>query len=131
MELEGYQPEEAERLFMQAWNNSSNEEERFISAHYVARCQKTNTKKLAWNKTALQAALNSYNEASTQALPSLYLNVAKCYEDMNETEPVRKNYELALSFCHFSENDGYGKWTENAIRNGLERIAQTGEYKKS
>lgn len=125
MELEGYQPEEAERLFMQAWNSSSDDDERSISAHYVARCQKTNAEKLIWNKTALKAALSAGTKASAQALPSLYLNVAKCYEDMNETKAALEHYGLALSLCNFPENDGYGKWTENAIRKGLERIAQS------
>ena len=39
MEGEG-RPEEASRLFLQAWNEATNDFEKFTAAHYVARHQK-------------------------------------------------------------------------------------------
>jgi tetratricopeptide (TPR) repeat protein len=32
------------------------------------------------------------------AFPSLYSNIAKCYEDLGNLENAKKNYELANSF---------------------------------
>jgi hypothetical protein len=40
MDMEGKgEPEEAKRLFLQAWNESTNAFEKFIAAYYVARRQ--------------------------------------------------------------------------------------------
>ena len=50
--------EEAGRLFMQAWNEATDDFEKFTAAHYVARHQQTVDDKLHWDKTALQHALN-------------------------------------------------------------------------
>ncbi|HMK25269.1 MAG TPA: NAD(+)--rifampin ADP-ribosyltransferase [Chitinophagaceae bacterium] len=91
-------PEEASRLFLQAWNEAINDFEKFIAAHYVARHQKNIPDKLKWLETALQFALKINNEAVKGAFPSLYLNIAKCYEDLNDPDNSKKNYELAISF---------------------------------
>ena len=50
-------PEEASRLFLQAWNEADNDFERFIAAHFVARHQTDPADKLQWFQTALQFAL--------------------------------------------------------------------------
>lgn len=91
-------PIEASRLFLQAWNEATNDFERFIAAHYVARHQKNDSDKLKWLETALQFALKINDETVKAAFPSLYLNIAKCYEDLSDPDNAKKNYELAISF---------------------------------
>jgi hypothetical protein len=81
MEEKG-KPEEASKLFLQAWNEATNDFEKFISAHYVARHQKNVSDKLEWLETALQFALKINNDTVKSAFPSLYSNIAKCYEDV-------------------------------------------------
>ncbi|HXB40031.1 MAG TPA: NAD(+)--rifampin ADP-ribosyltransferase [Bacteroidia bacterium] len=99
MDMEGKgKPEEASRLFLQAWNEATNDFEKFIAAHFVARHQKDVRDKLKWLETALQFALKINNEAVTGAFPSLYSNIAKCYEDLNDPDKAKKNHELAISF---------------------------------
>ena len=90
-------PEEAGKLFHQAWNEATNDFEKFIAAHYVARHQKTVSDKLKWTETALQFALKINNDTVASASPSLYLNIAKCYEDLGDLDKAKKNYELANS----------------------------------
>lgn len=97
MEEKG-EPEEASKLFLQAWNEARNDFERFISAHYVGRCLKNASDKLKWLETALRAAFKTNNEAVKSAFPSLYSNIAKCHEDLDDPEDAKKNYELAASF---------------------------------
>src|ERR1043165_9592889 len=94
MEEEG-KPDEASRLFLQAWNEATNDFEKFIAAHYVARHQKTVADKLKWLETALQFALIINDDTVKSAFPSLYSNIAKCYEYLNDSEKAKKNYELA------------------------------------
>ena len=97
MEEKG-KPEEASKLFLQAWNEATYDFEKFISAHYVARHQKNVSDKLKWLETALQFALKIDNDTVKSAFPSLYSNIAKCYENLSDPDKVKKNYELATSF---------------------------------
>ncbi len=91
-------PAEASKLFLQAWDEATNDFENFLAAHYVARHQKNVSDKLKWLETALQFALKINNDTVKSAFPSLYLNIAKCYENLNDTDKAKKNYELATLF---------------------------------
>ncbi|HYV92412.1 MAG TPA: NAD(+)--rifampin ADP-ribosyltransferase [Chitinophagales bacterium] len=95
---ENGKPEEASRLFLQAWNEATNDFEKFIAAYYVARHQKNVPDKLNWLQTALQFALSINDDSVKSAFPSLYSNIAKCYEDLNDPDNAKKNYELATSY---------------------------------
>lgn len=123
MELEGEGSfEEAGTVFLNAWNIAENDIEKFIAAHYVARHQKNIEDKLQWDETALKFALKMTDDTTKGVYPSLYLNVAKCHEDLNDFDNARKNYQLALSFNTFLSDDGYGKMIKGGIMNGLERV---------
>jgi tetratricopeptide (TPR) repeat protein len=91
-------PEEASGLSLQAWNESTNDFEKFIAAHFVARYQKNIPDELKWLETALQFALKTNNDTVKSAFPSLYSDIAKCYEDLSDLDNAKKNYELAISF---------------------------------
>jgi len=99
-------PEEASRLFLQAWNEATNDFEKFIAAHYVARHQKNASDKLKYLETALQLALKINNDSVNGALASLYVSIAKCYEDLNDLNKAKKNYELANSFTNKPSDNG-------------------------
>lgn len=105
MEQKG-EPEEASRLFLQAWNDAINDFEKFTASYYVDRHQKNVSDKLKWLETALQSALKINNDAVKGAFPSLYLNIAKCYEDLSDHDNAKKNYELAISFTDKPSDKG-------------------------
>jgi len=105
MEEKG-KPEEASKLFHQAWNEATNDFEKFIAAHFVARHQKSVPDKLKWIETALQFALKINNDTVKAAFPSMYLNIAKCYEDLNDPDNAKKNYDLAISFTDKPSDNG-------------------------
>jgi tetratricopeptide (TPR) repeat protein len=96
MEEQG-KPDDAIKFFTQAWNESTNDFEKFMAAYYVARHQKNVPGKLKWLETALQFALKINDDTVKSAFPSLYLNIAKCYEGLNEPGKAKENYELASS----------------------------------
>jgi rifampin ADP-ribosylating transferase len=107
MELEEKgKPEEASSIFLQAWNESTNDFEKFTSAYYVARHQETVRDKLKWLETSLQFALKINDVTVSGAFPSLYLNIAKCYEDLNDPERAKKSYELANSYSSHPSDSG-------------------------
>ena len=103
---ENSKPNEASRLFLQAWNEATNDFEKFIAAHYVSRHQKNVPDKLKWLKTALKHALKVNDDTVTSAFPSLYLNIAKCYEDIGDPGEAKKNRELAASFKYKPSDTG-------------------------
>jgi hypothetical protein len=115
-------PEEASKLFQQAWNDATNDREKFTAAHYVARHQKSVADKLKWDEAALNLALKIDEEDIKGAYPSLYLNIAKCYEDLNEFDMAHENYLSALNFTTFLLDDGYGNMIRGGINNGIERV---------
>ena len=55
-----------------------------------------------------------------ESFPSLYLNIAKCYEDLNDLDNAKKNYELALSFTNVLPDNGYG----NMIKGGITKARE-------
>ena len=91
-------PEEASRIFIQAWNEATNDFEKFLAAYYAARHQENVSDKLKWLEMSLQFALKINNDSVKSAFPSLYLNIAKCYQDLSDLDKAKKNYELATSF---------------------------------
>ena len=128
MEAEGKgNPDEAGRLFAEAWNLAATDFEKFTAAHYVARHQKNIAEKLKWDETALLHALRVNDDKVKLTLPSLYLNIGKCYEELKEFDLAKVNYEAASSFQDFLPDDGYGRMITAGIANAKNRIMNTGK----
>jgi len=115
--------EKAAQLFLQAWNEAITPMEKFTAAHYVARHQPTVADKLKWDQVALANALEAGEEARP-AYSSLYLNIARCYEDMNDREKAGRYYQLALEHIGSLPEDGYGNMIRSGIHKGIERIGE-------
>ncbi len=123
MSLEGEaKTGEAYHQFQQAWNEASNDFEKFVAAHYMARHQNSVREKLKWDETALQHAIKIGEDSMKSHYPSLYLNIAKCHEDLGDSELAYLNYRKALTFADSLPGDGYGKMIKTGIDNGIERV---------
>jgi tetratricopeptide (TPR) repeat protein len=105
MEEKG-KPEEASSIFLQAWNEATNDFEKFTAAYYVARHQKNIRDRLKWLEKSLQFALKINDVTVKAAFPSLYSNIAKCYENLNDLDNAKKNHELANSFTDNPSDNG-------------------------
>jgi hypothetical protein len=99
-------PEEASRLFLQAWDNGTNDFEKFMAAYYVARHQKNTPDKLRWIEMALQLALKLNDDTVKAAFPLLYSDLAKSYEESGELDNAKKNCELAVLFTDKPSDKG-------------------------
>ena len=114
--------EEARLIYGEAWERRSNDYESCIVAHYVARIQTSPQELLHWNKQALTYA-DKVGDSSVQSFyPSLYLNVAKAYEDMGDRATAQEYYQLGAEKCSMLPDDQLGNMTRDAIRRGLERV---------
>jgi len=125
MEMEGKgQPAEAAQLFSEAWEKAKDDVEKFTAAHYVARQQPDVAGKLTWDMLALQHALQIKDDTVKAVLPSLYLNVGKCYEDLCEFEKAALYYQAGLSCQSFLPDDGYGQMIGRGLQAGMQRVAE-------
>ena len=114
-------PEEASKLFLQAWNEAANDFEKFIAAHYIARHQHDKAENLKWNKLSLAHAIAADDEAIKSCYPSLYLNVGKSYEDIGDHSAAKQNYLTAKSYISYLPDDGYGRMITAGIEAGISR----------
>jgi len=131
MEMEGAgKPEEALSTFQKAWEQAERPWEKSIAAHYVARHQNNLAESLRWNKTALDFGLEAQPDEMSALLPSLYLNIGKNFEDMNDINNALENYLLADSISYNLPEDGYGRMIRAGITTALARIKHTGNSNK-
>ena len=124
MQMEAEQKQqEAKALFLQAWGEANNDFEKFVAAHYVARHQSSTADKLKWDELALMHASKVNDDNMKANYPSLYLNIAKCHEDLNDFDNAVKNYKLAESFLQNLPGDGYSKMIKAGIEAGISRLS--------
>lgn len=90
--------DEAGKLFKQAWDDATNDFERFIVAYHVARLQKDVQDKLKWFEKSLALALKINDNTVNSAYHLLYSNIANCYKSLNDVDNEKKNHDLAMSF---------------------------------
>jgi len=87
--------EAACKLYRQAWAASTDDYEACISAHYLARCQKSPEDILHWNQIALERTQAVDSELVKDFYPSLYLNMGRSYEHLGNKDKAEKFYSLA------------------------------------
>src|SRR5690606_18177189 len=92
-------PEEASRLFHQAWNEATDDLEKFIAAYFVARHQQNTANQLQWYETALKTALRINNDTVYSAFASLYNHIADGYEALGDPVRAKKHRESAALFA--------------------------------
>jgi len=78
----------------------------FLRLIILARQQKDVSDQLNWLNKSLHCALKVNNDAVNSALSSLYLNIAKCYEGMGDSEKAKANSELAITYKYNPSDKG-------------------------
>ncbi len=114
-------PEEADGLFLRAWNEAMYDFEKFLAAFFIARYQKNPDDKLHWFETTLQLAETINNEAVKSALPTIYTHMDKCYEDIGDSDNANRNMDLANSYKIKPEDKG-------PFYHGTKADLQTGDF---
>src|SRR3546814_889622 len=91
-------PEDASRLFLQAWKEATNDFEKYTAAFYVARHQISIADTLKWLEETLRLALKINDDSVKEAFSPLYSSIAKCYTDLRDVDNAKKYNALAISF---------------------------------
>ncbi|PRD56661.1 NAD(+)--rifampin ADP-ribosyltransferase [Sphingobacterium gobiense] len=87
--------EEALTLFLKAWEEATDDAEKFTSAHHIARRQTKLEDKLKWLNTGLQLAQKINDDVVKPALPLIYVQLAQCYKELGEMDNAEKYDKLA------------------------------------
>lgn len=89
---------EAMPVFQQAWDQASNDFEKFIVAYHIGLRQEDSEEKLRWMEKSLELAQKTEDEAVRSAYPTLYSAIAECYEELDDIKRAKRNRELADSY---------------------------------
>lgn len=94
---QGGRLEEARAIFLQAWNEATDDHERFLAAHHVSRREEDAAGRLRWLETALRLARQLDDDSVRPAFPLLHSEIAECHERLNDVGAASKSRELAAS----------------------------------
>lgn len=126
VEAEGQgRPDDAKALFEQAWNDSRDDFERCIAAHYVARHQATLDAELAWNVKALERADLVGDERVHGFYPSLYLNLAHSLEKVGRAAEACELYTRAAARLENQPETPYVRLVRSGVVAGRKRTCTT------
>ena len=115
--------DEARILYDQAWRQSTDDVERAIAAHHVARHQDTLEKTLWWNQLALARA-DAAGDPRVRALyPSLHLGLGKALEDLEQLATAHHHYERARTFLEDIGDPAYRDLVAESIAHSLARTS--------
>ncbi|UUX34796.1 NAD(+)--rifampin ADP-ribosyltransferase [Fundicoccus culcitae] len=89
---------QAQMMFMKAWEVATDDFERFIAAFHLGRLQNELTDKLNWFETSLRYARLMDDNNVKSAYATLYENIAKCYQALNDVENAALNFEAANDY---------------------------------
>ena len=103
---EGGHLAEARKTFLRAWNEATDDHEKFLAAYHVSRQQVDAADQLQWLETALQLAMQVDDASVRAALPFLYSGIAACHESLNDLDAAAKYRELIDAFENEPTDDG-------------------------
>jgi len=117
MECDGV-PDEARRLFQQAWDARRDDYEAAIAAHYLARHQATPADTFHWNALAVTHAERVTDGRVAEMFPSLYLNLASSQVALMRFDEARVTVTRAREYLATLPADGYPEF----LSHGLDRL---------
>jgi hypothetical protein len=117
--------EEASRLFLSAWSQSTDDLDRCIAAHYVARHQKSPDEALIWNQRSLDYAKAVGDEKVSEFFPSLYLNMGKASEDLGKGDDAHRYYAMTEEMLCSLPDSRYKEIIRDAVEKALERVRKS------
>lgn len=114
MERDGT-PDEARRLFEQAWDARRDDFDASVAAHFLARHQPTPEATLHWNAVAVRHAESVQDGRANELFASLYLNLADSYANTGDTEAAIAASATALERLDLLPPGGYREFVAMGI----------------
>lgn len=98
--------EGAMAILIKALNESTDDFEKFVATYQIAKYEKNIPEKLKWLEKSLQYAIKSEDYGIKSTLPTIYFDIAKCYEELGESEKAKINYELSNLYNTEPKDEG-------------------------
>jgi tetratricopeptide (TPR) repeat protein len=114
--------ERAASQFEKAWSEASTDWEKCVSAHYLARQQKSPQATLHWNEECLRYADAVGDESVAGFYPSLYLNIAHSYEILGNRDLAIEGYQNAGRLLRTLPPGPYADMVQDGVSRGLARM---------
>jgi hypothetical protein len=114
--------DQASTCFEQAWNQATNDWEKCIAAHFVARHQMSPEATLRWNEECLKRAEAVGDESVSGFYPSLYLNIGHAHEVLGNRDLAVESYEKAAALLGGLPPGPYTDVVIDGVNRGLERM---------
>ena len=124
-------PEQARRLFEQAWDARRDDYDAAIAAHYVARHQLTPLLTLDWNTRAITHCERLGDDRASELLPSLYLNLADSLLTVGRRSEAHAAVERAAKHLAMLPSDGYHAFVGFGIGRLREKLASAADDTES
>jgi tetratricopeptide (TPR) repeat protein len=116
--------EQAQQLFLHAWEMCEDDFDACIAAHFVAR-HRAPQERLHWNQLALRHADAVNDERVYGFYPSLYLNMGWSHEQLGELAQATNYYKLAtVRLDELPDGASYTDVVRKGIAAGQARLAQ-------
>lgn len=121
MQVEGT-PDEARRLFEQAWNARRDDYEASIAAHFLARHQPSPTDTLNWNLLAVRHAEAVGDDRVAEFMASLYLNLGDSYAALGLLTDAAAAADQATTHLAALPVGGYRDFVSSGVRRLHDRV---------
>lgn len=116
------EPDAAAAAYRRAWELATDDYERCVAAHYVARVQETAEERYRWNALALEKALAVGDERTSGFLASLQLNLGRSLEDLGRLPEAGESYRRAREAAAELPVGPYRSTIEDAVERAARRI---------
>jgi tetratricopeptide (TPR) repeat protein len=122
MECEG-NPDEARRLFEEAWDARRDDYDASVAAHFLARHQATPADTLHWNALAVRHAEAVSGDRADELKASLYLNLADSYAATGNITAAMEAVNRAVASLDLLPAGGYREFVAMGVRRLQQRLA--------
>lgn len=105
MAVESTDTTESRRIALQAWEEATDDFERFLAAYHVARFQEDQAERIRWLETSLACEARSGDPSARTARGALHVKLAEAHDERGDREQAAKQRALAEAVAHSAEQD--------------------------
>jgi rifampin ADP-ribosylating transferase len=105
MAVESADAAQARRIALEAWEEATDDFERFLAAYHAARFQEHHAERIRWLETSLECAIRSDDLSARTALAAIHARLAEAYNERGDGEHAAKHRALAESVAQSVPQD--------------------------
>jgi hypothetical protein len=96
---------QSRRIAHEAWDEATDDFERFLAAYHIARFEEDHGERIRWLETSLECATRSGDLSARTALGALHAKLVEAYDERGDREQAAKHRALAESAATVAASD--------------------------